>query len=209
MYGIQARLQMDSGSGRPLRAFDQDKARLKTKGGNPFVRWPAGVGRSRTLDEILLEHASPYGPVIAIGDPRDPIPPLGAARFYVEGDEWQDAVRGLVGACQVAIICPNRSEGIQWELELVKQLGGRLQVIFLASPEIDREATIGLLNHMIRNWSQIPDNQTPVAAYQVDGVWQVLTAKRHSVDSYTVALNAALQNKFGLNGVPLVKVRAT
>src|SRR5689334_11405963 len=84
--------------GRPpivfLRAFDQDALKLKARAIDPIVKLPAGCGEPRTMDEILLEHASPYGPVIAIGDPRNPMPPLGAARVYVPdaGSGWQNIV---------------------------------------------------------------------------------------------------------------------
>lgn len=185
-----------------LRAFDQDDARLKVRSGDPFARWPAGVGASRTLDEILLEHGSPYGPVLAIGDPRDPTPPLGAARVFVEGagEEWQGVVRALAGASKAVVMCPNHGEGVQWELDLIAQAGGRLQTIFLASPELDRAATLSLFQRLVPEMSPIAEKQHPIAAYEHGGQWQVLTAKRLSVETYTAALNTALQALFGLKG---------
>lgn len=190
-----------------LRDFDQDKQSLRARGGDPFARWPAGVGRPRTLDEILLEHGSPYGPVIAIGDPRDPTPPLGAARVFVEGagNEWQDVVRALAGASRAVVMCPNHGEGVQWELDLIAQAGGRLHTIFLASPELDRQATLALFERLVPSVPEIPFKQWPVAAYAKDGAWRVLTAKRLSVESYTAALNTALQALFGLKGVAVPK----
>lgn len=190
-----------------LRSFNQDNDRLKARGGDAFARWPAGVGRPRTLDEILLEHGSPYGPVVAIGDPRDPTPPLGAARVFVqgEGDEWQAVVQGLAGASKAVVICPNQGEGVQWELDLIAQAGGRLQVIFLASPELDRQATLDLFKRFVPNMPEIGVKQHPIAAYERGGEWQVLTAKQLGVDSYTAALNTALQALFGLKGEPVKK----
>jgi hypothetical protein len=188
-----------------LRAFDQDKARLRATGGDPFARWPAGVGRPRTLDEILLEHASPYGPVIAIGDPRDPTPPLGAARVFVSDEDagWQDVVRGLAAASKAVVMCPNHGEGVQWELDLIAQAGGRLQTVFLASPELDRDATLALFKRFVPEMPEINPKQTPVAAYRCDGEWRVLTARRLSVESCTAALNTALQALFGMRGEPV------
>lgn len=185
-----------------LRAFDQDDARLRVRGGDAFARWPAGVGQSRTLDEILLEHGSPYGPVIAIGDPRDPTPPLGAARVFVEGagDEWQGVVRGLAGASRAVVMCPNHGEGVQWELDLIAQAGGRLQTIFLASPELDRAATVSLFQRLVPSLPPIAEKQLPIAAYEQAGQWRVLTAKRLSLETYAAALNTALQALFGLKG---------
>jgi hypothetical protein len=185
-----------------LRAFDQDDARLKVRSGDPFARWPAGVGAPRTLDEILLEHGSPYGPVLAIGDPRDPTPPLGAARVFVEGagEEWQGVVRALAGVSKAVVMCPNHGEGVQWELDLISQAGGRLQTVFLASPELDRAATLALFQRLVPAMPQIDEKQLPIAAYEQVGEWRVLTTKRLSVESYTAALNTALQALFGLKG---------
>jgi hypothetical protein len=185
-----------------LRAFDQDDNKLKARGGDVFARWPAGVGRPRTLDEILLEHGSPYGPVIAIGDPRDPTPPLGAARVFVpeQGNGWQDVVRGIAGASKAVVMCPNHGEGVQWELDLIAQAEGRLQTIFLASPELDREANLALFARLVPEMPEINANQFPLAAYQHSGEWRVLTTKRPSVETYTAALNTALQALFGMKG---------
>lgn len=192
-----------------LRAFDQDSAKLRTRGGDFFARWPAGVGRVRTLDEILLEHGSPYGPVIAIGDPRDPTPPLGAARVFVEGAgvEWQNVVTALAGASRAIVLCPNRGEGVQWELDLIAQAGGRLQTILLASPALSRDETLALFQRLVPNMPEMAPRQTPVAAFAQDGAWCVLTAKRLSLEAYVVALNTALQSLFGIAGVP-VRTRA-
>lgn len=189
-----------------LRAFDQDAEPLRPRSADPFARWPAGVGRVRTLDEILLEHGSPYGPVIAIGDPRHPTPPLGAARVFVEGggDKWQDVVRGLASASRAVIMCPNHSEGVQWELDLIAEGRGQLQTIFLASPELERDATLDLFNRLVPGMPEIPVKQWPIGAYAQRGEWCVLTARHLSVESYTAALNTALQALFGLAGVGLL-----
>jgi len=191
-----------------LRAFNQDDARLPVTGGDAFARWPAGVSRSRTLDELLLEHGSPYGPVIAIGDPRDPVPPLGAARVFVpeRGNGWQDVVRGLVNASKCVVMCPNTGRGVQWELDLIASSTSRLNVIFLASPELTRADTLALFQRLVPNLPEIAADQTPIAAYAGEGgAWRVLTAKTLTLNAYTAALNTALQALFGLEGVALAQ----
>ncbi len=193
-----------------LRAFNQDDDRVAAVGGDAFARWPAGVGRSRTLDELLLEHGSPYGPVIAIGDPRDPTPPLGAARVFVRerGNGWQDVVRGLVSASKCVVMCPNTGAGVQWELDLIAKSRDTLRVIFLASPELTRADTLALFARLVPDMPHIAETQTPVAAYAEQGVWRVVTAKQLSIGSYTAALNTSLQAMFGLDGVKM-KARAS
>src|SRR5262249_30807473 len=133
-----------------LRAFNQDAARLRTRSVDPFVRLPAACGASRTIDELLLENASPYGPVIAIGDPRDPGPPPAAARLFVpgEGTEWRQVVRSLLDASNAVVMCPSPTEGVKWELDLIASAIGRLNVIFIANPTQSREETVALFRRI-------------------------------------------------------------
>ncbi|MEZ5955919.1 MAG: hypothetical protein R3C27_01720 [Hyphomonadaceae bacterium] len=189
-----------------LRAFNQDHHRVPVAGGDVFARWPAGISRSRTLDELLLEHGSPYGPVIAIGDPRDPVPPLGAARVFVpeRGNGWQDVVRGLVEASKCVVMCPNTGGGVQWELDLIASSASGLNVIFLASPELNRADTIALFKRLTP-LPEIAADQTPIAAYAEQGEWRVLTAKTFTLNAYTAALNASLQALLGLQGAALIR----
>lgn len=192
-----------------LRAFDQDSHKLRTRGGDVFARWAAGIGKQRTLDEILLEHASPYGPLIAIGDPRDPTPPLGAARVFVpgQGAGWQDVVRGLVDASKAVVICPNHGEGVKWELDLLADGRARLNVIYLASPELSRADALALFQQIVPSMPEIKRTQWPLAAYQRDGGWRVLTSRRVSVDAAATALNFALQALLGMKGETLRRTR--
>lgn len=190
-----------------LRAFSQDDTRLKSRLRDPFAKWPGAVGRRRTLDEILLEHASPYGPVIAIGDPRDTIPPLGAARVFVAGgdDDWQGVVRDLTAASGAVVICPNDSEGVTWELELIAQFGTLVRAIYLANPELSREANLMLFRRILPDnaTAVVPARQTLIAAYQdAQQGWHLLTAKSACMESYTAGLNMALQTVLGQRGTP-------
>jgi hypothetical protein len=105
-------------------------------------------------------------------------------------------------------MCPNHGEGVQWELDLIAQGAGRLQTIFLASPELDRDATLALFKRLVPEMPEIDAQQWALAAYQHDGVWRLLTAKRLSVETYTAALNTALQALFGLQGVKVEKRKA-
>lgn len=194
-----------------LRAFEQDDAKLAAVSFDPFVKLAAGVGTAKTMDEILLENASPYGPVIAIGDPRDPTPPLGAARIFVPGEDnnWQAVVSSLVSAAKCVVMCPTTSAGVRWELELLARSNATGKTIFLANPEIAEAETEPLFATLFLDGGRFPEikrGQTPIAAFQdpVDG-WRVLTAKRRSQQSYAIALNIALQALFGRNGVPLAK----
>lgn len=195
-----------------LRAFDQDDEKLAAVSIDPFVKLPAGVGAARTLDEILLENGSPYGPLIAIGDPRDPTPPLGAARVFVPGEDsnWQSVVSSLVAAAKCVVMCPTTSAGVKWELELLARSQTMARTIFIANPEVPVGETESLFATLFLGdggrFPEIKRGQTPIAAYQdPKHGWRVLTAKRRSQQVYAVALNMALQAMLGRGGVPVVR----
>ncbi len=188
-----------------LRTFDQDDMRLRVVAADPMAKAPAGVANPRTLDEILLEHATPYGPLIAIGDPRDPTPPLGAARIFVpeRGAGWQDVVKALVAASKAVVMCPNDTEGVKWELNLLAQSADQLNIIYLANPELSRETNVKLFAQMAPAGEaiEIPPRQLPIAAFrQPDKTWRVITAKRIGLEAYTIGLNIALQTILGREG---------
>jgi hypothetical protein len=192
-----------------LRAFDQDKSRLKADSLDPFLKLAAGVGAKRTMDEILLEHASPYGPVIAIGDPRDPAPPLGAARVFVPGTDfsWRNVVSSLVGASKAVVMCPSQTEGVRWEMELIARMGAGRRTIYLANPALDREQTLAVFAALAPDGEiEVERGQLPIVAFHDPSRgWCVLSARRLNVQTVTVGLNIALQAMFGLKGEPLRK----
>lgn len=192
-----------------LRQFDQDAVKLRAGGFDPFLALPSEANWPRAIDELLLEHASPYGPVIAIGDPRTQLPPLGAARIFVPGDgrDWQETVLALIDASKGVVMCPASSEGVRWEMDLLSRRYANAWAIYLASPEARDADSMKLLEECIKPESPIalPKGQLPIVAYQdvVPGRWVLLTSRKRTIGSYTIALNLALQATFGIEGVPL------
>lgn len=191
-----------------LRTFDQDDNRLRIRALDPIARLPAGIGRSRTMDEMLLEHASPYGPIIAIGDPRDSKLPLGAARIFVpgQGQAWQEWVRGIVEPAKAIVMSPNDTEGVKWELALLAQGEFAQRVIYLANPELPHETNTRLFASFAPGGAgpEIRRGQIPIAAFtDPEAGWRVITARAASLEAYAIGLNLALQRLFGHVGVSL------
>ena len=81
----------------------------------------------RALAGILGE----VGPFVAIGNPGDRLPPLGASRFYVPGSDWQEFVAGLVRNARFVLMLAGATRGLAWELQLCQHVLNPLQLIIL------------------------------------------------------------------------------
>ena len=69
----------------------------------------------RTLDQEITSSLKSIGPVIAAGKPGESRPPLGAARAYLTGLDWKEAVVELIQKAGVVVIIPGLSKGVVWE----------------------------------------------------------------------------------------------
>ena len=186
-----------------LRRFDRDAEKL-LPGGQDATAMLAGVWQFRTLDDVLLETASGYGPLVAIGDPRDPIPPLGAARIFVAdmGADWQVVVRDLVEASRVVVMWVSDSAGVRWELRLLGEDVGAKRIL-LADPRLSDEHNLALFGEVaLELASMTPEaGQKPIAAFvDPEEGWRLLTARYETLQVYTAAISYALQAMFGADG---------
>jgi hypothetical protein len=78
------------------------------------------VGRLRpSFEENLTLVLSELGPVIAIGQPGERLPSLGAARMYVTGDDWQSAVSALMSNAAVVVVKAGVTQGLSWEISQI------------------------------------------------------------------------------------------
>lgn len=190
-----------------LRTFLQDARRAPVQTANPLLGWLTGIGRPRTLDEVLLEHASPYGPVIAIGDPNDPIPPLGAARIFVSHNDWRGSVAGLAASAKAVVMCPTETEGVRWELDHIVSSGAQARTIYLASAHLPADATARLFASIAGADKLECGNEVAIALFNdPNRGWRLLTTRAATVQAYTVALNKAMQAMFGRDGVRMERV---
>lgn len=89
--------------------------------------------RSGSLDQLLLDEATAYGPVVGLGSPTGKRPPYGAARGYFTGETWQDAVENLAAASDFIVICVDDTAGVWWEVDQLahRHLG---KTLFLIHP---------------------------------------------------------------------------
>ncbi|HLH11276.1 MAG TPA: hypothetical protein VKV77_05275 [Methylovirgula sp.] len=93
-------------------------------------------------EQTMTRIAGRCGPVLAIGRPGEKLPALGAARFYVAQDLWQEKVADVATVAQLVIWASGVTQGLQWEItHLVRSLSPD-KLILWAHPhllDLDRD----------------------------------------------------------------------
>jgi hypothetical protein len=134
-----------------LRAFRDDQVLLRAPKLGLAGRL-VDIGRSRTtLDEMFLQEATPYGPVVALGDPRDKSPPYGAARGYFDTGSWQEAVADIVARSTCVVLCIDDTEGIWWEVNHIVGNGYLGKTLFLIHPKFSSSTDNGALLSLLQS----------------------------------------------------------
>jgi hypothetical protein len=118
-----------------LRSFRDDQVKLPA---SPKRTW---LGRLLSLcqpvqpfDHVLLDEGTARGPVVALGSPRDKLPPYGVSRGYFENKDWKQAVEDLARMSQIIVICLDDTEGVWWEIDHIDQQRHERKTLFLFHP---------------------------------------------------------------------------
>lgn len=98
-----------------LRGFDDDPDSAVVDGLPGALS--AGLLSVHTREEQLIGALGAFGPVIAVGRPGEPLPHLGAARFYLPGGDWQTGVLKLMELAQLIVLRLGEGEGLWWEVD--------------------------------------------------------------------------------------------
>ncbi len=73
-----------------------------------------------TYEQFVSLAFKKIGPVVAIGDPTEGLPELGAIRIYVGVDgDWQQMVSRLAGKASYVFMQIGKSDGLMWEVQYV------------------------------------------------------------------------------------------
>lgn len=111
-----------------LRSFKDDRLPIKRMVWGPRPKFEQLVTRSLSAD----------GPVIAVGEPNEPLPPLGAAREYLRAGDWRAAVDQLIAQARRVVMVLGSTEGLAWELRQTR-LRGRLDDLLLLVPPVNEQ----------------------------------------------------------------------
>ena len=76
------------------------------------------------------------GPVIAIGRPGERLPSLGAARFYVSHDRWQETVAAILRVAQLVVWTTGTTDGLRWEISHIIEKVAPEKLVLWAHPQL-------------------------------------------------------------------------
>ncbi|MEU9483407.1 transferase [Streptomyces decoyicus] len=107
-----------------LRSFADDDTAARVDDGAPV--------NLHSREEQLAAALSAFGPVIAVGRPGEPLPHLGAARFYLPQDDWQPVVLRLMELSQLIVLTLGLGEGLWWEVGQARATQPARKLVLLA-----------------------------------------------------------------------------
>jgi len=129
-----------------LRSFAADAKAGPYQYSASFQRWGVfGVlrpshwieRRDLSLEEVICRGIARVGPVVAIGEPGEPLPKLGAARKYVDHGDWQTEVARLMAKCRIVCLVVGTSDGLLWEFRHIVAEGDARRVLLLIPPGVE------------------------------------------------------------------------
>lgn len=107
-----------------LRSFADDDIAAQVDDSASFISL-------HSREEQFTAALAAVGPVITVGRPGEPLPRLGAARFYLPLDDWQPTVLRLMALSQLCVLRLGLGEGLWWEVQQVRatQAAGRVVLL--------------------------------------------------------------------------------
>jgi hypothetical protein len=122
-----------------LRSFSDDAVVLTAPPSGFAYKLFGSIDRKKSLDELLLEEGTTFGPVVALGNPNDAVPPYGAARGYAKHSDWQKMVSDLMDAAVAIVICVDETPSLWWEIDHVNRKAYLTKTLLLLHPKFERQ----------------------------------------------------------------------
>ena len=185
-----------------LRSFADDTMRLSR---SRLRRWLAMIDprrtRGLTLEHVVSHMLLPFGPIVAIGEPHETLPPLGAARAYYHDMEWHDAVRGLMREARLILVIVHSTPNLLWELDALVAEGMLGKTVLLFPPVKPKELAarwLGVVSHLGTGapgaaLQAIDPRRILVARFGNDGGLIAWEARERSIWAYDACLTLGLE----------------
>jgi hypothetical protein len=156
-----------------LRSFADDAGFAHQQRGKDKP-WEA---TTRTEEEQLAHAVAPFGRLVALGRPGDPIPQAGAARHYASDHDWQaNVLAGLDRAGLVLLAC-GQGPSLRWEVEQLRVRDQPERLVLLITRDADQymsfaEAMRELFPHGLPEYSPRPlPARAPGDPYVRAAIW--------------------------------------
>jgi hypothetical protein len=161
----------------------------------------------RTLEMVLADVAWHCGPVVCIGKPGEPLPPLGFARESVSSEEWRLTASRWIDEARIVLVVAGPTAGLAWEMNTLAASRG-LERVVVVIPPVHRD-------DLQNRWTAFLDHLTPpvrarlarvnvaralVVVFPPDGEALAFTAPRRGFRAYEVALQTAVAHALGAGG---------
>jgi hypothetical protein len=114
-----------------LRSFKSDSAGSLSLARLLVPTQPGWMGKS--FEQFLAPEMSQFGPFVALGNPDDYLPALGAAKVYQEDERWRETIFGLLPKAAITLLMEGDTAGLRWELKQVRQRCAP-QSVFVVTP---------------------------------------------------------------------------
>lgn len=121
-----------------LRSFNDDIAREMIESNSDPLSGVLNLSLSElTQEEQLIASLRVAGPVVALGQPDEQLPRLGALRIYRSNDTWRETVVGLLRRARLVVVSMGSGRNVCWELFQAIRIvvPQRLVLLIIMDPE--------------------------------------------------------------------------
>ena len=112
----QAARAVAKSSSSPLRDSKQHVLYLRSFKSDPTTVLKKLYSALTSEEEQLADVLSPFGELIAVGRPGEPLPLPGAARMYATASEWKKLVLDRMRSAPLVVIRAGAGPGLAWEV---------------------------------------------------------------------------------------------
>jgi hypothetical protein len=90
------------------------------------------LGRLFSVEKVVFRAVTTAGLAgVAVGAPREALPPLGFARLYFSDAEWQKQVSSLIQRSAVVILDSSPTHWVEWELAEIRQQAALRKLVLM------------------------------------------------------------------------------
>lgn len=144
-----------------------------------------GIGRS--VEQRLARGLADLGHLLAVGDPDERLPELGALRVYETDATWRERVEALMRSSTACVVQCQPSDGVVWEVgRSVELVDPARLVLFVPDPARTyascRRLLGGLLPKGLPPLPDAPVGRTAFAVVAFDESWHAVAGVARSHD---------------------------